>query len=133
MMRILMLVIAILATSCTARMAPTAVPTVSPTASPTPSPSHIPTAVPTVSPTSSPTPSLSHIPTPVPAPAQAVPSPSPSPKTAPLSPAPSHMFLLLPICSINKSLTAHHQNRANPSPSTTLMFLLLHLLHHLNR
>ncbi|GJT55169.1 putative reverse transcriptase domain-containing protein [Tanacetum coccineum] len=66
MMKFLILVIAILATSCTARIAPTAVPTVSPTASPTPS----------------------HIPTPVPAPAHAVPSPSPSPKTAPSSPAP---------------------------------------------
>nr|GEZ32935.1 hypothetical protein [Tanacetum cinerariifolium] len=46
MMKFLISFIAILATSCTARIATTAVPTVSSTASQTPSPYHIPTLVP---------------------------------------------------------------------------------------
>nr|GEV46684.1 hypothetical protein [Tanacetum cinerariifolium] len=69
MMKYLISFIAILATSCTARIATTAVLMISPTASQTPS--------------------LYHIPTLVPAPPHAVPSPFPSPKTTPSSPAPS--------------------------------------------
>nr|GEW35079.1 hypothetical protein [Tanacetum cinerariifolium] len=99
MMKFLISFIAILATSCTARIATIAVLTVSPAASQTPS--------------------SYHIPTPVPAPAHAVPSHSSSPKTVPSSPAPSsHVSPTTPAPSKSLSPAPSPQSADVPTSGT---------------